>query len=81
MKCVPRRAAHLNARATLRGMAEPLGLEDAGWVEKGSRTQEPYAWNVRCPEHPPESGSWEPLAAADCPGEVPACDVCGEFLI
>ena len=62
-------------------MTEPLPIDAAGWIHRGRDSLEPYAWIVRCPEHPPLDDSlWEPLSASECPVEG-ACEVCGEFLI
>ena len=61
-------------------MAEPLGVEHIGWVQQGSKTQEPFAWIVRCPEHPPEGELWDRIPAGDLPPEAPGCEECGESL-
>jgi hypothetical protein len=75
------RARRINARGTLRPVAEALSNEDVGWVETGTKTQAPYVWVVRCPEHPPADGStWEPLSRRECPTEA-ACEECNEFLV
>ena len=51
----------------------------AGWVLIDSKTQQPYAWTVRCPEHSPTDAGWEPLELSECPTEA-ACEECGQFL-
>jgi hypothetical protein len=57
--------------------------EAVGWVDRATRESlEPYAWTVRCPEHPPaEPERWAPLTAAECQGEVGGCTECGKFLV
>jgi hypothetical protein len=54
---------------------------EVGWVQSDSaKTLGPYAWRLRCIEHPPlDLTGWEPLPAGKCPTEA-VCDECDEFL-
>ena len=60
-----------------------LPPEAVGWVDRATReSAEPYAWTVRCPEHPPPKPErWAPLTAAECQGQVGGCTECGKFLV
>ena len=52
-----------------------------GWMLIDSKSLQPYAWVVRCADHPQQDEAlWEPLSRADCPVEA-VCEQCGEYLI
>ena len=52
-----------------------------GWMLIDGAALDPYAWVVRCADHPPQDEAlWEPLSRADCPVEAD-CEERGEYLI